>query len=476
MASANPHPSDTASGIVHSSACILSIGDELIRGQNLDTNSMALSARLMDLGIETIEHATIGDSVSATRDTIHRFIRDLRAPLIIITGGLGPTQDDLTREALAEVLGESLIEDPDSLARLTARLSARNRPVTDAQRTQALRPPSAIPIPNDNGTAPGLFAAFRQSAPSQPLIRTDIVCLPGPPNEWKPMFEAHIVKRLSPPRNRTVRTRLLHMYGLPEADAGAMIPGLMARDRNPLVGITASGGVLTWRIRALDPHAPQTLADYSSASAHNAASRADSVEDPLESTIGLIKDQMGEFIFGEGTDTLASVIIRELTHRRATVATVESCTGGLLGARLTDVPGASAAYGGGWVTYANAMKERLVGVQPQTLAQHGAVSSETALEMALGGLHRAAADFAVAITGIAGPDGGTPEKPVGTVWIAVAHAAATGPIAFVRRFLIPGTRADIRDRAATAALSLLRSMILNPCPQGPAHRQFWEAP
>lgn len=459
-----PQPPNPAAPPIHTHACVLSIGDELVLGQMLDTNSRELSRRLMNAGVQTVEHATIGDSLDATRDAIVRL--SARAPLLILTGGLGPTLDDLTREALAAVLGERLVEDAPALAALDARLRSRGRDMTPAQQRQTQRPASAICLANDHGTAPGLYASIRApgAGPANSPI-SEVFCLPGPPNEWMPMFERHVLPRIRVPNGYSVRTRLMHMFGLSEADAASMIPGLMDRDRVPLVGITASGGVLTWRLRFAGKATPQHA------------------ERELDQTADLIRSRMGRYIFAEGKASMASAVVGELKRQRLTLAVVESCTGGMLGGHITDVAGASAVFQGGWITYSNTAKRRDVGVSGQTLERDGAVSAQTVHEMARGGLARSGADCCLAISGVAGPDGGTPEKPIGTVWIALARREAnasgsTAPSPGVRsialRLLIPGQRADVRERACTAALGMLWFSLAGLLSAPDAPRLLWQ--
>lgn len=416
--------------LVHAHAAILSIGDELVRGQTLDTNSRLLSSRLMKLGIEPVEHATVGDDLGAMVDAFQRLAR--RAPLVIATGGLGPTDDDLTRDALAAVLGDQLVEDPDALAQLTERLRSRGREVSAAQRAQALRPSGARCLRNEFGTAPGLYAQVPVDGRA-----ADVFCLPGPPGELVPMWDQLVVPRLRPEPGVTIRTRFIRLVGIPEAEAAQRVPGIMARDANPQVGITASGGILTWRIRYRGPLAPAAA----------------------EAEVGRVErrilDAMGEHVFARDEISLAAAVLDALKARGQMLATVESCTGGLLGAQLTGVPGSSAAYVGGFVTYTNALKESQVGVRAETFAAYGAVSAECAGEMAAGGLARTGAHWCLSITGIAGPDGGTPEKPVGTVHIGLAQREGRGTIVATRRFQIPGGRDDVRERSAMSALAML---------------------
>lgn len=431
---------------VHAHAAVLSIGDELVRGQTLDTNSRLLSSRLMALGIETVEHATVGDDLDALVGAMKRLA--IRAPLVIATGGLGPTDDDLTRDALAAVLGDRLVEDPDALAQLSERVRSRGREVSAAQRKQALRPERARCLRNDFGTAPGLFARVRIED-----AEADIFCLPGPPGELVPMWESLVVPQLRPEPGLTIRTRFLKLVGIPEAEAASRVPGIMARDASPQVGITASGGILTWRIRYRGPLPPAAA------------------ESEVDRVAQRIIDAMGEHVYAQGEVTLAAAVLEALKAQGQMLATVESCTGGLLGAQLTSVPGSSAVFAGGFVTYTNALKQSLVGVRAETLAAHGAVSAECAREMAAGGLGRSGADWCLSITGIAGPDGGTAEKPVGTVHIGLAKREGAGARATSRRFQIPGARADVRERSAMSALAMLWFAIRR---QDPPARLLWE--
>ena len=401
-------------------------------------------------GIDPVEHVTVGDDLPAIIDTFRRLAA--RVPLIIATGGLGPTDDDLTRDALAALLNDQLIEDPQALTWLTERLRSRGRDVSPAQRLQALRPRSAECLRNDFGTAPGLFATARIADRA-----ADVFCLPGPPGELKPMWDAFVAPRLKPPTGITIRTRFLKVIGLPEAEAASRVPGIMARDASPQVGITASGGILTWRIRYRGPLSPAA-----------ADAQVDSVAQRIHTA-------MGEHIFADvraGEPTLAAAIIERLTQRGQMLAVVESCTGGALGSAITTVPGSSAAFAGGFLTYSNDLKQKLIGVRAQTLAAHGAVSAETAAEMAAGGRERTGADWCLSITGIAGPDGGSAAKPVGTVHIGLA-----GPRGGVtRRFVFPGSREDIRQRSAMSALAMLYFALTRQEHGGnPPAKLLWEA-
>lgn len=423
----------TGAPLLHTHAAILSIGDELASGQTLDTNSMWLSARLMDLGVETIEHVTITDDRRVTTNTLRRLCD--RAPLVIVTGGLGPTADDLTREAVADLVGEALVVDARAMGELEAKFTARGRALGDNQRAQALRPASARCLDNPLGTAPGIAVRVpRSQAADGAHAASDVFCLPGPPGELRPMFERLIAPVLVTEPGVVVKARVLHMIGIGEGDAARKAGDLLRRDRSPLVGITASGAVVSWRLRY--------------------RGQAAGAEAELDSTEAALRHATGEFIFGEGEATVASVVIDALRCRGESVGVVESCTGGVLAQHLTDVPGASDVFVGGLVTYANAMKQALAGVDAGLLAKHGAVSKEVAVAMAMGGLKALGTSHCLSVTGIAGPGGGSADKPVGTVWIARA-SRAHAHLADARRFVIPGSREDVRVRSARSALGML---------------------
>lgn len=411
----------------HRTAAILSVGDELLLGQGLDTNSRWLSERLVERGIVPIEHATVGDDRRAHADAFRRLAA--RADLILCTGGLGPTADDLTRQALADASDDTLVEDPAALASIEAFLSARGRAVSELNRTQALRPSRGGFFANANGTAPGLWTKIGSC---------EVYCLPGPPPEMRPMFEACVVPRLRPPTGMRLRTRALHCVGLGESDLAERLSDLMRRGRNPTVGTTASGGVVTVRLRAVAGDDAQA-------------------EHLLDADERVVRAVAGPHLFGTGDDTVAGAVVRGMIGRGQGLVVAESCTGGLLGEWITRVPGASATFRGGWIVYDNRAKIADLGVPESLLGPGGpgAVSAETARAMAEGALARARdreAHAALAITGIAGPEGGSPAKPVGTVYVALA---LRGTSTDVRRFSMAGDRESIRRWSALSALAML---------------------
>lgn len=429
----------------HTHAAILSIGDELVRGQILDTNSKWLSERLMLAGVETVEHVTIGDSRDATADALRRLAA--LSPLIIVTGGLGPTDDDLTREGLADALGEPLVEDADALRDLKAIFAKRGREITAMQARQALRPRSARCLVNPHGTAPGLYSALPTNSPHQ---ASDVFCLPGPPKELGPMFDRLVLPALRLPPGVAVLARQMTVIGIGEGDAAKRVGGLMARDRNPLVGITASNAVLTWRVLY--------------------RGRGSSVEAvaAVDATFASIRSAMGDHVVSEEGASVEKTLLDRLKALGRTLGVVESCTGGLLGEILTSVPGSSSVFAGGLITYSNQSKHALAGVSESEILAHGAVSLPVVRAMALGGLERLGVDHCLSISGVAGPDGGTPDKPVGTVCIAHAWRgeksdAEPAPVHVeAGRFWMPGGRDQVRAYAARSALGLLHFNLLSP--------------
>lgn len=419
---------------VHTRAGIIATGDELAIGQSLNTNTMWLADRLMAAGVETVEHVVLGDDRAAVAAAIRRLARAV--PLVIVTGGLGPTLDDVTRQALGDAMGEEMVEDAGALEAIAAKLRARGREMTPYQWMQALRPKGAVCLRNDEGTAPGLHGVVR-GAEGEEGGGADVFCLPGPPREMRPMYEREVAPRLRVDPGRVTRTLVLHVTGMLEAEAAVRLGELMDRSRNPLVGITVSRGGLAVRIRGWG--------------ADQAA-----VEREVARTGEAVRERLGPYVFAEGGETLEGVVVMELRRAGRRLACVESCTGGGLGAAVTRVAGASDVFVGGWVTYSNQLKERLIGVPGDLLRRHGAVSSEVARAMAEGGLERSGATDCLSITGVAGPGGGSAEKPVGTVYVGLARAQAAGGAATeVRRFSIAGTREDVRERSVRVALSML---------------------
>ncbi|MCC6909758.1 MAG: CinA family nicotinamide mononucleotide deamidase-related protein [Phycisphaerales bacterium] len=414
-------------------AGILTIGDELTSGDRVDTNSTWLSEQLLGLGIETAFHLALPDDRRSIADSIAESGR--RVGVLLITGGLGPTEDDLTRQALADAMGESLETDERALTLLKVRFEKRGMDMPRRNLQQVQRPTSAALIPNALGTAPGLRAQIGEAR---------VFVMPGVPGEMKHMWAEHVEPALRQLTNGAQRclTTWIHSVSLAESKVGEMIEDLMQRDAQPVVGTLVRDFVVSVRIRA-DGSGPD-------------------VEDLVVTAARTVRDRLGVYAFGKDDDTLAGVVVRQLAARSASLATAESCTGGLLGSMVTEVSGASAVYRGGWVTYSNEFKIDLLDVAPETIEQHGAVSGLTADQLAIGALAQSGSSFALAITGIAGPDGGSSAKPVGTVFVALAFIDEDGePSSHVRRFVFPGNREMIRQRAAITALAMLHFHLAN---------------
>lgn len=424
----NPAP-----GPEHDRAAVLSIGDEIALGQKIDTNSGWIAARLASLGVMTIEHVCVADDAAQTAAAFRRLAAV--TPLIVSTGGLGPTADDLTRQALADAMHDTLVEDGAALAQIEAWLRDRGRTLSAANRVQALRPSRGSIMPNTAGTAPGLRGAVTAGSRC-----ADVFCLPGPPREMTAMFDRCVVPALRPARGRTIRARVLHLCGVAESEAATILGDILARDRNPTVGITVSNTIISLRLR------------------HEGT--PEEAEAALDETEAAVRARLGDLIFGSGDTTLPAATLAMLTSRKETLAVVESCTGGMIGAALSDVPGSSAAFVGGWITYADAMKMSQTAVPRDVLERHGSVSEPVARAMAEGGLLAAEADHCLAVTGVAGPSGGSDAKPVGTVYISRASRQGPRIESEVRRFLLPGDRQSVRTRTTQLALTMLRLGLL----------------
>ncbi len=410
-------------------AQLISIGNELTGGQTVDTNSAWLARELAAVGVRCTKHITIADELEPIRAALLDATKE--AELIIVTGGLGPTPDDLTRDALAAAMQRPLQLHEPSLARIADYFRSRGRSMHDANRLQAMMPEGAEPIDNAQGTAPGIRVR---------LAGALVFCLPGVPYEMKAMFERDVRPHITAGRGAAVTIeRVLRTFGMSESEVGQRIGDLMRRDRNPTVGTSAADLVISIRIVAQ-------------------AASLDVAEAVIDEDARAISERLGNVVYGEGDETLQSAVGRLLIERGLTIATAESCTGGLVAKRLTDVPGSSAYMLQGFVTYSNESKTRLLGVPADRIAAHGAVSREIAEAMASAARRLSESDFAIGITGIAGPSGGTSEKPVGLVYVALA--SADGTIVKELRLGDNLRRDQVRDRTVKAALNLLRLSLV----------------
>lgn len=408
-------------------AAILSMGDELALGQTVDTNAAWLSGRLAGLGIPVREHVTIGDDLEATLRQLKRLAGE--SDLILASGGLGPTDDDLTRHALARLLGVELELHEPSLQQIQTIFDRMGWKMSPKNIIQAMIPRGCEVIENTCGTAPGLAAD---------LGGTPAFFLPGVPSEMKKMYELAVEPRLRQylagrAAAGVICSRTLHAFGIGESNIAQRLGEMMARGKNPVVNTTAAHGIISIRINARAENEGQ----------------ARRLIEPVEAEV---RRQLGEYVYGTDEETMASVVGGLLRQRGQKVALAESCTGGLAAKLLTDIPGSSDYFAYGWVVYGNQAKTALLQVAPESLSRFGAVSEPVAAEMAAHARKISGADYGLGITGIAGPGGGTDEKPVGLVYIGLASAENVD----VRRLVFPGQREMVRMRAATAALNLLR--------------------
>jgi nicotinamide-nucleotide amidase len=408
---------------------IVAIGTELVSGQSLDTNSQWLSRALGSLGIPVHFHTALGDDLAENVDALRIAIG--RADLILTSGGLGPTQDDLTREALAAVAGVSLVEDAGSLAAIAAMFASRNRPMAERNRVQAMRPEGSEVLPNSCGTAPGIW---------MPVGGAIVASLPGVPNEMKRMFDEQVAPRLRGlgAGSRVIVHRKINLFGRGESDVEAKALDLTARGRVPEVGITVSEATISFRITAEGTTEAEALA-------------------LIEPTAAAIYERFGPLIVGEGAEDVVDALVRALIRSGTTLAVAESCTGGLIAEAITAIPGVSPVFLGGVVSYANRAKVDLLGVPAALIEVHGAVSAEVAEAMARGVRERFHADLGISVTGVAGPTGGTPEKPVGLVYLGLATADAVES----RRLEIgpDQPREVIRRRSAKNAMNWVRLRV-----------------
>ena len=404
---------------------ILSVGTELLMGQVANIDAQYISRRLSAVGISVYRHTVVGDNVGRLNEALSAALS--RSGLVITTGGLGPTEDDLTKETVASHLGLRLLEDADSLQNIRERLDKIGKPVTPNNLKQALIPEGAFVMPNSRGTAPGC------------IIERDgktIAVLPGPPHELRAMFESSLFPYLQKKSGQTLVSRYLHIFG-GESQVETELLDLFHLG-TPTLALYCATSEVTARLSvmcALDEDPAPIL-------------------DPVESEI---RRRLGSAVYAEGMDeTIARVALRMLKARGETISFAESCTGGLLAASLVDLPGASDVFNEGYITYSNEAKRRILGVSDETLSVYGAVSAECAKEMALGARRASGSDYAISVTGIAGPDGGTPEKPVGLVYIGLSDKNGTAARAF--RFL--GDRTEVRTASVKHALNLLRLRMM----------------
>lgn len=401
---------------------LLTIGTELLLGFTIDTNGAEIARALASIGVRVARRTTVGDTPEAIREGVRDALS--RTGAVLTTGGLGPTRDDVSKAVVAELYGMALEFEPAIWEELVARFARLGRAPAPSNRSQAEVPRGAVVLPNRWGTAPGLWF---EGPPGL------VIMLPGVPGEMRKLVEHEVVPRLAArSHGGVIRSRVVRTTGIPESTLAERL-GEIEHDVAPLTLAYLPGfdGVdLRLSAWGLAP---------------------DDADARLAAGAELLRQRAGPFAYGEGEDDLAALVLDRARTHRVRLGTAESCTGGLVGGRLTAIPGSSDVFMGGVICYSNDLKTALLGVEPALIAADGAVSESVASAMALGAIRALGIDLSVAVTGIAGPGGGTEAKPVGTVWLAVADGEAV----VARRIQIPGDRHNVRVRAAQAALALL---------------------
>lgn len=432
-----------------STAEILAVGTELLLGQVLDTNSQFLSDELARIGIDCYFHTTVGDNKARIKSSLVTALS--RSEIVLMSGGLGPTADDLTIECVAEVFGAELIMDETILEKIETFFKERGIAMPESNKKQALRPRGADLLPNRTGTAPGIIWTIepdlleREDIKSVPKLASKpryIITFPGVPSELKCMWAETVCGFLQETvLGSTIFSVELKHYGIGESALGEKYADLL-EGRNPTVAPYAGNGECRLRVTAKSID-------------------LDSARKLVEPVVEQIRKRSGDFLYGENDDTLQSVVGELLMKQKLFIAVAESCTGGLVSKRLTDVAGCSEYIGLNVVTYSNDAKERILEVPREIIERHGAVSAETAEAMAKGVRRLSKADIGLSITGIAGPGGGTPEKPVGLVYVGLAYDSEFE----LKELRYPSrlSRADIRHRTANEALNMVRLHLLSRC-------------
>lgn len=409
---------------------LISVGTEILLGNIVNTNAAYLAEQCAALGLSCYYQSVVGDNEERLSETLRTALG--RSDVVILSGGLGPTQDDLTKETAARVLGLELAEDAHSRERIQAYLEGRGLQVTENNWKQALIPAGAKIVDNENGTAPGL------------ILEKDgrhVILLPGPPNEMRPMFEKDIYPYLRGLEGDVLYSKTVKVCGVGESIAETMIRDLIDAQTNPTIATYAKTGEVHLRVTA-------------KAGDEKEARRL------VKPVVKELKSRFGNSVYTTDSEvTLEKSVIDLLSANHLSVSTAESCTGGLLSARLINVAGASEVFKSGYVTYSNKVKRKLIGVKRSSLEKHGAVSAVVAKEMAKGAAMISKADVTVSVTGIAGPDGGSEEKPVGLVYIGCQVCGE----ATVKEFHFSGDRNKIREASVAAALCLMRECILQYC-------------
>ena len=405
---------------------IIAIGSEMLTPFRLDTNSLWLTERLNAMGIEVRLKTVVGDDESRLEETVRDAMK--RSEIVISTGGLGPTEDDITRKIFSRVMKRQLVLEDAILEKIRARFARRNMPMPEINARQALVINGAKILENNNGTAPGMLITEGKCT---------VALLPGPPREMKPIFDASVAPVLKQRAgDLLIMRRTLSIFGLTESATDELAAPIYTQYKNPSTTILFKDGQIELHLTAQARNETETAK-------------------LLDELGGRLDEVLGEYVFSRSNETLEEVVGKLLKLRGYTLATAESCTGGLLAGRITEVPGSSEYFIEGVVSYSNEAKIDLLGVPKKLIETHGAVSEQVAGAMAAGIRKRAGSTFGISVTGVAGPGGGSAEKPVGLVYIALADDLQTT----TRRFIFPGDRQFIRTLSVNAALDMLRRRV-----------------
>lgn len=406
---------------------LISVGTELLLGNIVNTNAAYLAEKCADLGLSCFYQSVVGDNEERLGAVLKAALE--RSDIVILSGGLGPTEDDLTKEVSAKVMGRQLVMHESSKKRIEEYFTSRNMELTENNWKQAMMPEGAIAVNNENGTAPGVIIEDGEKK---------VILLPGPPNEMIPMFEKSIMPYLEGSDPEVIYSQTVKICGVGESKAETLIKDMIDSQSNPTIATYAKNCEVHLRVTA-------------KAAGEKEAKKL------VKPVVKELKNRFGPCIYTTNADiTLEKAVVDLLIANKLTVSTVESCTGGMLAARLINVSGVSDVYKSGYITYSNKAKRRILGIKKGLLEKKGAVSEEVAKEMAKGAAAISRAEVAVSITGIAGPGGGTEEKPVGLVYIA---CNVCGKIK-VRKYNFKGNRAKIRETAVSSALILMRQCVL----------------
>ena len=409
---------------------ILCVGTELLLGDIVNTNAAYIARGLAAIGVSVYHQSVVGDNPDRLRNALKNALE--ANDCVIMTGGLGPTYDDLTKETVAELFGLSMRMDATALERITAFFTRSGRPMTENNKKQALIPEGAIALENDNGTAPGIILEKEGKI---------VILMPGVPREMKPMFDHQVTPYLKGKTNTILHSATIHIFGMGESRVEDRLHNQMLNMTNPTIAPYAKDGEVQLRVTA------------SAATIQIAKQQVDSV-------VAQICNELGEVVYGIDIEDMQHALVKTLLEKKKIVATAESCTGGLLSKRITEVPGSSSVFTCGVCSYANEIKESVLGVKHETLEKYGAVSAQTAAEMAAGIRRISGADIGISTTGIAGPGGGSAEKPVGLVYVGVDSDAFRTTLRLMLGRGYGDEREYIRYVAATHALNLARKAAL----------------